>query len=57
MSPLGRPAQPAEMAQLYVSAANPLLSYSTGQIRSDPAIGCVNLRDLGDAERLRGTHE
>lgn len=32
MNPLGRPAQPAEMAPLYVAAVDPLLSYSTGQI-------------------------
>lgn len=32
MNPLGRPAQPAEIAPLYVAAADPLLSYSTGQI-------------------------
>lgn len=31
-SPLGRPGQPAEIAGLYVAAADPLLSYSTGQI-------------------------
>ncbi|MBC7769368.1 MAG: SDR family oxidoreductase [Phycisphaerales bacterium] len=32
ISPMGRPAQPAEIAPLYVTAADPLLSYSTGQI-------------------------
>ena len=32
MSPLGRPGQPAEIAGLYVAAADPALSYSTGQI-------------------------
>jgi len=31
-SPLGRPGQPAEIAGLYVAAADPSLSYSTGQI-------------------------
>lgn len=31
-SPLGRPGQPAEIAALYVAAADPALSYSTGQI-------------------------
>ncbi|HEX8388866.1 MAG TPA: SDR family oxidoreductase [Sphingomonas sp.] len=31
-SPLGRPGQPAEIAALYVAAADPGLSYSTGQI-------------------------
>ncbi len=31
-SPLGRPGQPAEIAGLYVAAADPLLSYSTGQV-------------------------
>jgi NAD(P)-dependent dehydrogenase (short-subunit alcohol dehydrogenase family) len=31
-SPLGRPGQPAEIAGLYVAAADPALSYSTGQI-------------------------
>jgi NAD(P)-dependent dehydrogenase (short-subunit alcohol dehydrogenase family) len=31
-SPLGRPGQPAEIASLYVAAADPMLSYSTGQI-------------------------
>ena len=31
-TPLGRPGQPAEIAGLYVAAADPLLSYSTGQI-------------------------
>ncbi len=31
-SPLGRPGQPAEIASLYVAAADPSLSYSTGQI-------------------------
>lgn len=31
-SPMGRPGQPAEIAGLYVAAADPLLSYSTGQI-------------------------
>lgn len=31
-SPMGRPGQPAEIAGLYVSAADPSLSYSTGQI-------------------------
>lgn len=31
-SPLGRPGQPAEIAPLYVAAADPALSYSTGQI-------------------------
>jgi NAD(P)-dependent dehydrogenase (short-subunit alcohol dehydrogenase family) len=31
-SPLGRPGQPAEIARLYVAAADPALSYSTGQI-------------------------
>lgn len=31
-SPLGRPGQPAEIAGLYVAAAHPALSYSTGQI-------------------------
>jgi NAD(P)-dependent dehydrogenase (short-subunit alcohol dehydrogenase family) len=31
-SPLGRPGQPAEIASLYVAAADPALSYSTGQI-------------------------
>jgi NAD(P)-dependent dehydrogenase (short-subunit alcohol dehydrogenase family) len=31
-SPFGRPGQPAEIAGLYVAAADPTLSYSTGQI-------------------------
>jgi NAD(P)-dependent dehydrogenase (short-subunit alcohol dehydrogenase family) len=31
-SPMGRPGQPAEIAALYVAAADPALSYSTGQI-------------------------
>ncbi|WP_294642003.1 SDR family oxidoreductase [uncultured Aureimonas sp.] len=31
-SPMGRAGQPAEIAGLYVAAADPLLSYSTGQI-------------------------
>jgi len=31
-APLGRPGQPAEIAGLYVAAADPSLSYSTGQI-------------------------
>ncbi len=31
-SPMGRPGQPAEIAALYVAAADPSLSYSTGQI-------------------------
>ncbi len=31
-SPLGRPGQPAEIAGLYVAAADPALSFSTGQI-------------------------
>jgi NAD(P)-dependent dehydrogenase (short-subunit alcohol dehydrogenase family) len=31
-SPLGRPGQPAEIAGLYVAAADPAVSYSTGQI-------------------------
>ncbi|RZJ77295.1 MAG: NAD(P)-dependent dehydrogenase, partial [Brevundimonas sp.] len=31
-APLGRPGQPAEIAGLFVAAADPLLSYSTGQI-------------------------
>jgi NAD(P)-dependent dehydrogenase (short-subunit alcohol dehydrogenase family) len=31
-SPFGRPGQPAEIASLYVAAADPSLSYSTGQI-------------------------
>ncbi|MEP9401020.1 SDR family oxidoreductase [Sphingomonas silueang] len=31
-APLGRPGQPAEIAGLYVAAADPLMSYSTGQI-------------------------
>ena len=31
-SPFGRPGQPAEIAGLYVAAADPALSYSTGQI-------------------------
>ncbi|WP_255568005.1 SDR family oxidoreductase [Brevundimonas sp. PAMC22021] len=31
-APLGRPGQPAEIAGLYVAAADPALSYSTGQI-------------------------
>jgi len=31
-SPLGRPGQPAEIAGLFVAAADPSLSYSTGQI-------------------------
>lgn len=31
-TPLGRPGQPAEIAALYVAAADPALSYSTGQI-------------------------
>ncbi len=31
-SPLGRPGQPAEIAGLYVAAADPSLSFSTGQI-------------------------
>jgi NAD(P)-dependent dehydrogenase (short-subunit alcohol dehydrogenase family) len=31
-SPLGRPGQPAEIAALFVAAADPGLSYSTGQI-------------------------
>ncbi|MHA6722188.1 SDR family oxidoreductase [Sphingomonas sp. RS2018] len=30
--PLGRPGQPAEIAALYVAAADPALSFSTGQI-------------------------
>lgn len=32
LSPGGRPGQPAEIASLYVAAADPALSYSTGQI-------------------------
>ena len=31
-SPMGRPGQPAEIAGLFVAAADPALSYSTGQI-------------------------
>ena len=31
-APLGRPGQPAEIAALYVAAADPSLSFSTGQI-------------------------
>ncbi len=31
-APLGRPGQPAEIAGLYVAAADPALSFSTGQI-------------------------
>ena len=31
-SPFGRPGQPAEIAGLYVAAADPAISYSTGQI-------------------------
>ncbi|KAB7646319.1 SDR family oxidoreductase [Polymorphobacter fuscus] len=31
-SPMKRPGQPAEIAGLYVAAADPMLSYSTGQI-------------------------
>lgn len=31
-SPLGRPGQPAEIAGLYVAAADPAISFSTGQI-------------------------
>ena len=31
-SPLGRPGQPAEIAGLFVAAADPALSYSTGQV-------------------------
>ena len=31
-TPLGRPGQPAEIAGLFVAAADPALSYSTGQI-------------------------
>ncbi|WP_188311815.1 SDR family oxidoreductase [Salinarimonas soli] len=31
-SPLGRPGQPAEIAGLYVAAADPALSFSTGQV-------------------------
>jgi len=31
-SPMGRPGQPAEIAAAYVAAADPALSYSTGQI-------------------------
>lgn len=31
-APLGRPGQPAEIAPLYVAAADPALSYSTGQV-------------------------
>ncbi|WP_301073328.1 SDR family oxidoreductase [Sphingomonas sp.] len=31
-APLGRPGQPAEIAALYVAAADPALSFSTGQI-------------------------
>ncbi|RYF97465.1 MAG: NAD(P)-dependent dehydrogenase, partial [Caulobacteraceae bacterium] len=31
-SPMGRAGQPAEIAGLYVAAADPLLSYATGQI-------------------------
>jgi NAD(P)-dependent dehydrogenase (short-subunit alcohol dehydrogenase family) len=31
-SPLGRPGQPAEIAGAYVAAADPALSYSTGQV-------------------------
>ncbi|MEH3106377.1 MAG: SDR family oxidoreductase [Sphingomonas fennica] len=31
-SPMGRPGQPAEIAGLYVAAADPALGYSTGQI-------------------------
>lgn len=31
-SPMGRPGQPAEIASLYVAAADPASSYSTGQI-------------------------
>jgi NAD(P)-dependent dehydrogenase (short-subunit alcohol dehydrogenase family) len=31
-SPLGRPGQPAEIAAVFVAAADPALSYSTGQI-------------------------
>ena len=32
MTPLGRPGQPAEIAGLYVAAADPALSYSNAQI-------------------------
>ncbi|OWK33599.1 SDR family oxidoreductase [Sphingomonas dokdonensis] len=31
-APLGRPGQPAEIAALYVAAADPALSFSTGQV-------------------------
>lgn len=31
-APLGRPGQPAEIASLFVAAADPALSYSSGQI-------------------------
>lgn len=31
-SPMGRAGQPAEIAALFVAAADPLLSFSTGQI-------------------------
>jgi len=31
-SPMGRAGQPAEIAGLYVAAADPLMSFSTGQI-------------------------
>jgi NAD(P)-dependent dehydrogenase (short-subunit alcohol dehydrogenase family) len=31
-SPFGRPGQPAELAPVYVALADPMLSYSTGQI-------------------------
>ena len=31
-APMGRPGQPAEIAGLYVAAADPALSYSTAQI-------------------------
>ncbi|RZL85810.1 MAG: NAD(P)-dependent dehydrogenase, partial [Sphingomonas sp.] len=31
-SPMARAGQPAEIAALYVAAADPALSYSTGQI-------------------------
>lgn len=31
-SPFGRPGQPAEIAGLYIAAADPSLSYSTGQV-------------------------
>ncbi|UUL81318.1 SDR family oxidoreductase [Sphingomonas qomolangmaensis] len=31
-SPMGRPGQPAEIAALFVAAADPSLSYSTGQV-------------------------